>query len=292
MSSPLLAIVTGSNKGIGRAIALRMARETPMQVVVTARDAARAKQAAEEMTRQLQQDGEAATAPPTSEFWPHQLNLLDGQSIERFARYVQSLNRRVDVLVNNAGMAYKGDAFNRQVAEETLQCNYFGTKHLTELLLPHVQPDGGRVVMVSSRAGAFEKLTQPALRSRMLEATTVEQLDGLAHEFIESAGDGTYAEKGWPRQTYAVSKMLLTAYTVLLAKRMAPTHPHLLINAMCPGYVDTDMTSHRGVKTTEQGADTAVFLARLPREVEQQREMYSGHFWAERQRMALPNIRL
>ena len=35
----------------------------------------------------------------------------------------------------------------------------------------------------------------------------------------------------------------------------------VLINACCPGYVDTDMTKHRGVKTIDQGAQTPVMLA-------------------------------
>lgn len=36
------------------------------------------------------------------------------------------------------------------------------------------------------------------------------------------------------------------------------------VNAVCPGYVDTDMTSHRGVKAVEDGADTPVWVALLP----------------------------
>jgi hypothetical protein len=45
---------------------------------------------------------------------------------------------------------------------------------------------------------------------------------------------------------------------------------------MCPGYVDTDMTSHKGHLTIQQGALTPVFLAELPFEVNPN---YQGKFF-------------
>lgn len=49
-------------------------------------------------------------------------------------------------------------------------------------------------------------------------------------------------------------------YTRILAEDLKP---NLDVNACCPGYVDTDMSSHRGIKTPLQGADTPVWLALL-----------------------------
>lgn len=49
-------------------------------------------------------------------------------------------------------------------------------------------------------------------------------------------------------------------YTRVLAEE---SKPHLDVNACCPGYVDTDMSSHKGYKTPLQGADTPAWLALL-----------------------------
>jgi carbonyl reductase 1 len=49
-----------------------------------------------------------------------------------------------------AGMAYKGDTFGADEAQITLATNYFGTKAITEALIPLMEP-GGHIVNVSSR---------------------------------------------------------------------------------------------------------------------------------------------
>lgn len=67
---------------------------------------------------------------------------------------------------------------------------------------------------------------------------------------------------GWPKSMYGVSKLCETAYTRVLAEQLKAAG--VMVNACCPGYVDTDMTSHKGVKTLEQGADTPVWLALMP----------------------------
>lgn len=64
---------------------------------------------------------------------------------------------------------------------------------------------------------------------------------------------------GWPKSMYGVSKLFETSYTRILAEQLKSAG--VMVNACCPGYVDTDMTSHRGVKTLEEGADTPVWLA-------------------------------
>ena len=53
---------------------------------------------------------------------------------------------------------------------------------------------------------------------------------------------------------------------------------------MCPGYVDTDMTSHKGILTIQQGALTPVFVTELPFEVNPN---YQGQFF---ERSALSSL--
>ena len=58
---------------------------------------------------------------------------------------------------------------------------------------------------------------------------------------------------------YGVSKLCESTYSRILAKELQPRH--IMVSACCPGYVATDMSSHRGYKTTAQGADTPTWLA-------------------------------
>ncbi|KAI4347644.1 hypothetical protein L6164_008436 [Bauhinia variegata] len=59
---------------------------------------------------------------------------------------------------------------------------------------------------------------------------------------------------------YIVSKAALNAYTRVLAKK----YPSFCINAVCPGYIKTDLTYNTGVLTVDEGAEAVVRLALLP----------------------------
>ena len=63
---------------------------------------------------------------------------------------------------------------------------------------------------------------------------------------------------------YAPSKKMLNAVTVQYARRFAETDPHILINAVCPGYVATDFTGFAGSRTPAEGAAVAIRFATLP----------------------------
>ncbi len=74
--------------------------------------------------------------------------------------FVALLPSTIWALVNNAGMAFKGDAFDANVAATTFRCNYYGTARITAALLPRIVP-GGHVINVSSRAGLLRLLSPP-----------------------------------------------------------------------------------------------------------------------------------
>ena len=75
-----------------------------------------------------------------------------------------------------------------------------------------------------------------------------------------------HVEAGWPQTAYGVSKIGVTLMTPILQKQVEgdESHPDIVINSCCPGYVATDMSSHKGPKTIDEGADTPVYLAMLP----------------------------
>jgi carbonyl reductase 1 len=185
---PTTAIVTGSNRGIGFEIA-RLLAAAGLRVVATARDAAAGAGAAEKIR--------AATGNPA--VVSHQLDIADAASVARFAAWCAAEPQRPEVLVNNAGMAFKGDTWGAAEATATIDTNYRGTKALCEALAP-LLPDGrGRIINVGSFAGKLGIVKSEALKRRFAEAARPEELDALAAEFEAGVARGDYAAAGWPR---------------------------------------------------------------------------------------------
>lgn len=109
---------------------------------------------------------------------------------------------------------------------------------------------------------------------------TVDTLVAKADEFVAAVKDGSYADKGWPKSTYAVSKILVTAYTKVLARELKAKGSEQLVFAMCPGWCKTDMGGASAMRTAESGADTIGYLATAPAD-----ELSSGVFYADRKAM-------
>jgi NAD(P)-dependent dehydrogenase (short-subunit alcohol dehydrogenase family) len=170
---------------------------------------------------------------------PHALDVADEAAV---AALFDRLSRPLHVLVNNAGVI--DDPVPTwdepvDVWDGVMATNVRGPFLLCRAAVPIMRAQRwGRVVNVSSGMGAFS--------------------DGL---------DG-----GHP--AYRVSKAALNALSKNLAAELR--HDPILVNAMCPGWVQTDMGGPSAPRTVEQGADTAIFLATLPD------GGASGKFWRDR----------
>jgi carbonyl reductase 1 len=130
---------------------------------------------------------------------------------------------------------------------------------MCKAFLPLLDTSHGRLVNVSSIMSRLSQITDPALAARLRAASSISAVDALMNEFVQAATDGDVKSRGWPTNSYGVSKMGVTALT----RTFAHENPHegLLINSCCPGYVATDMTKNQGGKTPKQGAKTPVHLA-------------------------------
>lgn len=78
-----------------------------------------------------------------------------------------------------------------------------------------------------------------------------------------SAKENSNEKDGWGTSAYVVSKVGLSALTVIHQREFEKEHPSrdIEINCVHPGYVDTDMTSHKGPLTIEQGASAPLYLS-------------------------------
>lgn len=165
----------------------------------------------------------------------------------------------IDILINNAGVAL--DGFNADIVRQTFATNYYGTLDATQTLLPLVK-NGGRVVNVSSTAGEINGYSSE-IRDAFKKAakTDIPSVTTLMEKFVKAVEEGKEKEAGYPSSAYRVSKAGETAFTKVIAMEEAKRGRGVLVNACCPGYVNTDMTKGKGTKTVEQGASTPVMLA-------------------------------
>jgi len=267
---PKVAVVTGANKGIGYSIVKLLLQSKSQDVVyLTARDEGRGKEA----VASLKKIGLEASF--------HPLDIDSTDSIAQLANYLKKTHGGLDVLINNAGIAYKGSSnapFDEQ-AEVTNRTNYFGTLNVCEALVPLLN-NGARVVHVSSQVGhnAFAKMAPELQEQFASDSLTISQLSGLINSFISATKQGTHKEQGWPNTAYGVSKAGVTALCTVQQRDYEEEHPgsDVIFSACCPGYCDTDMTSHTGPRPADVGADVAVFLTTLGS------DSPKGKFWYDR----------
>mmetsp|Transcript_15171 Transcript_15171/g.40696 ORF Transcript_15171/g.40696 Transcript_15171/m.40696 type:complete len:269 (+) Transcript_15171:62-868(+) len=252
-----LAVVTGANKGIGFHIASQLL-EANHRVILACRS--------EEL-------GRAAAKALGGDCSAVVLNIASKGSVDSFVRQLAQKEQELHVLVNNAAIAFKGadpTPFHEQT-RPTMETNFEGTVALTEALLPLIsRAEDPRIVNVASMSGALHQLS-PHLQKRFTQQSlTLADLRKLVGEFEAAVAAGNHREQGWGNSNYGMSKLAVIAYTKELASRA----PNIKVNACCPGYCSTDMSSHRGPRPPEVGARTPVLLALL-------NEVPTGSFWQD-----------
>ncbi|KAM5126858.1 carbonyl reductase [NADPH] 1-like [Callospermophilus lateralis] len=256
-----VALVTGGNKGIGFAIVRDLCRQFSGDVVLTVRKEARGRAA----VQQLQAEGLSPLF--------HLLDIDDQQSIRNLHDFLRKEYRGLDVLVNNAGIAFKTadpTPFHIQ-AEVTMKTHFFGTRDVCTELLPLIKPQG-EVVNVSSMMSLVNlKRCSPELQQKFRSETiTEEELVGLMNKFVEDTKNGVHEKDGWPNSAYGVSKIGVTVLSRIYAWKLSEQRrgDKILLNACCPGWVRTDMAGPSATKSLEEGAETPVYVALLPPEAE------------------------
>ena len=135
MSNPVVVLVTGVSSGIGRAAAERFAQRG-CQVFGTVRAVAKAQ--------------------PIPGVQLVEMDVRDEASVQRAVQSVIDSAKRVDVLVNNAGISMLGAVEETSLAEAAalLDTNVLGILRTARALLPHMREQGsGRIVNISSVVG-------------------------------------------------------------------------------------------------------------------------------------------
>lgn len=201
------------------------------------------------VTSRDEEKGQIATENLQAEGLNVQFRPLDvtiNESSYKLAEYLDQQFGKLDILVNNAGVYIDVQANSNRIVttsietiQKTLDTNVYGVLRVTQALLPLMKAQNyGRIVNVSSGMGQLSSMTG-----------------------------------GSPG--YRISKTALNAVTRIFASELQGTN--ILVNAVCPGWVKTDMGGLEAPRTPEQGVDTIVWLATLPD------GGYTGGFFRDRQ---------
>jgi NAD(P)-dependent dehydrogenase (short-subunit alcohol dehydrogenase family) len=229
MNETMITLVTGANKGIGRQIAAQLGA-LGHSVVIGARDAGLGRKAVAE----LRDSGVDAMSVV--------LDVTDPASAASAAAEIESRHGRLDTLVNNAAISgppgsdlglQRPSTADLGVLRVIFETNYFGVIAVTNAMLPLLRRSvAPRIVNVSSSVGSLT----------------------INADLEPTGGPLMPASAG-----YVVSKTALTALTLQYARDLLPDG--IKVNAVCPGYVATDLNGHRGHRTPAEGAAAAVRMA-------------------------------
>jgi short-subunit dehydrogenase len=140
-----VALVTGASTGIGEATAIRLAREPGTELVLVARR--------ETLLREL-----AESLPCRATFLA--VDLTDADAPERVRAHVEAEHGRLDLLVNNAGAAWRGSFAETGYANvhRHMELNFDAAVRLTEVLLPMLRASApSAIVNVASTAGRVSR---------------------------------------------------------------------------------------------------------------------------------------
>lgn len=171
--------------------------------------------------------GEQVAAEMEGEVLPVKLEVAKEEDINNLATHIKDKFGKLDVLINNAGIlvGQKGTVdVDIDEVKRIMEVNFYAPWRLSQAMIPLLKnsPDG-RIVNMSSGMGEWDSLRL-----------------------------GNYAG-------YRLSKTSLNALTVQMASELSGTK--VKVNAMCPGWVKTDMGGAGADRQVEEGADTATWLA-------------------------------
>jgi NAD(P)-dependent dehydrogenase (short-subunit alcohol dehydrogenase family) len=216
-----IAVVTGGNRGMGFETCRQLARRGA-RVILTSRDPAKGEAAA----RRLHGEG--------LDVRHHQLDVADDDSIGQLADFLRSELGRLDILINNAGIA-RGRDEPRERAMRTFEAT----------------PAGVREVLATNLIGPF-----------LLCQTLIPLMQGRGRVVNVSSGMGQLCEMGGGFPAYRMSKAGLNALTRIFAREVQGSG--VKVNAVCPGWVRTDMGGAGAARSVEEGVATTIWLATLP----------------------------
>jgi retinol dehydrogenase 12 len=250
-------LITGATEGVGRVTALELAK-SGFHVVLAARNAQKAEALKQEIQTSSASHADCIVG-----------DLASLRQVRELAETFRARHKRLDVLINNAGVFLPTRTETEDGFETTYQVNYLSHFLLTNLLLEELKrSEQGRIINLSSSVYSVGRFDADNLQS-----------------------EKKFSVLG----TYSASKLLMLMFTEELAKKLAGTR--VTANAVHPGIVRTRMMlqapgafrvlSYLSMPfsiSPQKGARTSVYLATSPDVAG-----VSGHYFTSSKKTATKN---
>jgi NAD(P)-dependent dehydrogenase (short-subunit alcohol dehydrogenase family) len=226
-NSKKVALVTGSNRGIGFETARQLGQQGVTVIV-----SARREQEAREAATKLRQEGLDAVSIA--------LDVTKAADHTAAANFIESHYGKLDILVNNAGVGpadgvigLRASASSQEELQSIFNTNVFSLVELTHALLPLLKKsEAGRIVNLASILGS--------LTLQAMDPSPIAPLRKFS---------------------YNASKAAVNAFTIHLAAELKDTN--IKVNSVHPGWVKTDLGSDAAPLSVPDGAKTTVAVALL-----------------------------
>jgi carbonyl reductase 1 len=230
MTTSRIALVTGANQGLGRALTEGLAARMQPQdrVLLTGRDPDRVQAAA----------AEVRNGPASAQVEGRILNVRDGDAIVALAEELGE----VDIVFANATARMSPDAEPADEVDAVAETSNLATTRILRAFTPRLRP-GGRLIIVASALGTLDKL-DPRVAGRFADVAgaDLDAVDALVDDWRQAVHSGREEDEGYGRWLNIPSKVAQVAAVRALARerREADLAEGRLLMALCPGLIDTD----------------------------------------------------
>ena len=259
MTTSRIALITGANQGLGRALAEGLAAGMAPQdrVLLTGRDPGRVAAAT----------AAVADGPAIARVEGRVLDVRDGDAI---AALVAELGE-VDIIFSNATSRMSPQADPADEVDAVAETNNLAATGMLRAFAPRLRP-AGRLIVVASALGTLDKLDR-RVAGRFAQAATenLDAVDALVAEWRQAVHGGRAEGEGYGTWLNIPSKVAQVAAVRALARerRAADLAENKLIMALCPGLIDTDASrpwfeDMSAAQTPAQAAAWPVLLALSP----------------------------
>jgi carbonyl reductase 1 len=257
-----VAIVTGGNQGLGLALVRLLCRRLGEDGVVYlgARDPQRGAAAVD----LLRNEGLAPRL--------HVVDVRDTSAVQAFAATLREEHGGVDIVLSNAAARRTPDRPESEQIRTFVDTNNLGARRMIDAFGPMLN-DGSRFIVVASAFGSLYFLPQPMHERFDTTTMTLDDVDAVMDEFAALVEAGSHEHAGWPADVNVVSKVGQVASMRVMARDLQPEARRrgILVNAACPGMVDTEAsrpwfsaTALAAAKSPDDAATDVGWLATLP----------------------------